>query len=128
VQQTSQQILLKGVNQVIGASETNTVVSEKIRIHNPGRIVMDITAASGTYSAGITAKIQDSYDGLTWFTKGSAGNVALTSDTTFQINLLEQVAGDQAELPLKPHVRVVVTSGAGDAVTITSIWVAYEKA
>lgn len=128
MQQTSRQILLNNTNQVIGASETNTVVSEVIRIHDPSRLIMSIVAESGTYAAGITAKIQDSYDKKTWFTKGSGGNVALTSDTTFDINLLETVAGDQAELPLKPYVRVVVTSGAGDAVTISSIWVAFQKA
>lgn len=126
MKQTSRQILLASTSQVIGASETNTVVSEVLSIHNPSRILVDITASSTTIATGVTAKIQDSSDKSTWFTKGSAGNVAIAGDSTYSINLLDTVTGDQAELPLRPFVRVVITSGAGDEATIDSVMVAYE--
>lgn len=125
MQQTSKEILLNGSSVTIGASETNTVVSDVIRIQDPLHIRIDVKCSGVTAATGVTAKIQDSVDKTVWNTKGSEGNVAITANGTFSIALLAENSSDQAELPLRPFVRVVVTSGAGDAATVTSVMASY---
>jgi hypothetical protein len=120
----SRDVLLNNTSVVVGASETNTVVSETFRIHDPSRIIVDITASSVTDAgadSSIVAKIQDSSGSGTWSTKGSEGNVAITGNGTFSITLMIENSSDQAELPLRPLGRIVVTTAAGDTATIDNV-------
>ncbi len=112
--------LLKNTSVVIGASATNTVVSEVINLSDEDSMCfnVDITAASVTAATGITAKIQDSADNSTWNDKKT---VAISGNGVVSISLQENVAGDQTHLPLRPRLRIVVSTGAGDAVTISSV-------
>jgi hypothetical protein len=120
----SREILLNDTSVVVGASETNTPVSDVLWVQDSLHIRVDITASSVTDASAdssIVAKIQDSVDKSTWNTKGSEGTVAITGNGTFSIVLLAENADDQAELPLRPFVRVVVTTAAGDTATIDSV-------
>jgi hypothetical protein len=126
----SEGVLLNGTSVVIGASETDTVVSKSFRIMNPKYIVVDVECSASTVSTGITAKLQDSSGNnssgtAVWNTKGAEGNVAITGNDTFSFVLMIENSSDQAELPLRPLGRIVVTSGSGDAVTIDSVKVSH---
>lgn len=108
-------------NIAVGASATNTVVSQVFRIWDSGRrnLRIKVTAASGTYATGITAKLQHS-SGLSDTFITTTKSVTISANGDFYLTLNVEVAGDQAEMPLMPLGRVAITTGAGDAVTITS--------
>lgn len=109
-------------NITLGASETNTVVSKLFPITQLGsrNLRIKVTAASSTVATGITAKLQHapSYDDTFVTTTKS---VSITGNGDFYLTLNVEVSGDQAEMPLMPIGRVVVTTGVGDAVTITAV-------
>jgi len=128
MQLVSTNILKSRTSQAIGASQTDLVISEVLKIDVGTRIRVDIAASSVTSAVGLTVKLQDSMDKLTWSTLSSAGQVAVTVDATVTINLLDTVSGDQVDLPLRPFIRVIITTGAGDAATIDAIFVAHDKA
>lgn len=121
--------LLDLTSVVLGASETNTVVSEVVRISDEDSrcINIDITAASTTVATGITAKLQDSAQGGALASWNDNGTVSITGDGVFTIDLLAEASGDQANLPLRPYIRVVVSTGVGDAATISKVLVSKRR-
>jgi hypothetical protein len=110
----TREVLLNGSSVVLGASETNTVVSENHRIgcELKDHQMVAISAASVTAGAGITAKLQHSWDGGSTFIDVTSASVAITADGVFHIATQTQ---------LYPIQRVVVTTGAGSAATINSV-------
>ena len=107
----------------VGASETNTVVSREFPITGGGsrQLVARVKTSATTVAVGITFGIQSSMDGSVWVK--AAKTTAITGDGNFTLSLIAELAGDQASLPLLPRARIVVTSGAGDAVTIDNVFV-----
>lgn len=108
----------------VGASAANMVVSKEWPITAGGALncAIKIVAASVTVGTGITAKLQTAI-GSDWV---DAKTAAVAADGNFYIKLQTTVAADQTFLPLLNKGRIVVTTGAGDAVTITSVSVLQE--
>lgn len=108
-----------------GASLTNQVVSKEFRISPGGscRLVLALDTSAVTAGAGITAKLQTAVDDFTWV---DSKTVAVTATGDFYIKLAIEIAADQTFLPLLAKGRVVVTTGAGSAVTFDAIWVLQE--
>lgn len=75
--------------------------------------VSDVTAASG-----ITVALQSSVNPKSnaWRTAKTSSPVSADGWVYLSMNI--EVAGDQANLPLGPTGRIVVTTGAGDELTI----------
>jgi hypothetical protein len=122
--------LLSGRMQTLGASVTKQVVSEEFAITSGGALHLrvDIAAQSVTPGAGITFGLQhtsgnNSVAVETWF---DTKTVAITADGVFSMTFLVEVAGDQAYLPLCPKGRIVVSTGAGSVVNITSVRIVQE--
>ena len=118
-------VLLNGAAQVVGESVTAQAVSNEFRINAEDSLNfrMSILTTTSTVAVGITAKLQHSWDGgATWFAVGSRAQVAITGDDSFEISLVVTDTSDAAQLPLYPLGRLVIDTGAGDAVTITEIW------
>lgn len=113
--------LLNETSVVIGASETNTVVSENVMIRDGKHLLVEVTAASGTYVTGITLKVQDSVDGTNW---NDSKTAAISADGQVAIKIAP-TTDDAAHLPIRPLVRVVVSSGVGDAVTISKVFICH---
>jgi len=109
---------------VIGASATNSVVSRTFPITARGalHLVLAVDTSSTTVATGITAKLQTAI-GDTWVDSKTA---TISGDGRFYIKLNVEVAGDQTYLPLLSQGRVVVSTGAGDAVTIDKVWLIQE--
>lgn len=106
----------------VGASQTNKVVSKIFAVSALGskNLRVKVTSASTTVAAAISFKLQHaSSDGDTFIT--TTKSTSITADGDFYLTLNAEVAGDQAELPLQVQARVVVTTGAGDSVKITSV-------
>lgn len=103
----------------VGASATNTVVSKAFPITAGGatHMVLKIKASAATVAAGITAKLQTAI-GDDWV---DSKTVAITAAGNFYIKLNIEVSGDQTYLPLLNKGQIVITTGAGDSVTITEV-------
>lgn len=106
---------------VVGASKTNMVVSKLFRISEGGsrHMVIKLTAGTVTVTNAITAKLQTTTDTAgTWV---DSKTVTISGNGDFYIKLMAETAGDQTYLPLLCNGRIVVTSGVGDAATITLV-------
>ena len=107
----------------IGASETETPIAEfSSDFQSSLNFRADVVASSVTAAAGITLKLQHravsgDYEDLAT----ANSSVAITAAGTVSIVLHVQRAADQADLPLRKSCRLVVTTGAGDAVTIDKV-------
>jgi len=117
----------------VGASATNQPITKVFAISqmDSERITIDIIYADAVVATGITAKLQSSFDDTSgiWVDHGTVaitGAVATTTRKTIDLNIHR--AADQASLPLRAKARVVVTSGAGDSVTIGSVYVSRRTA
>ena len=110
---------------VVGAAATNTPISSPFTITAGGStsMVLAISASAVTAGAGITAKLrtrigpQVAVDSKT---------VAITANGIAYLKLNVSIAADQTYLPLLSIGELVVTTGAGSAVTIDAAWVIQE--
>ena len=112
----SREELLNKTQVAVGASETNTVISEIFSIMDPLTILIDIVCTSVTVTNGITAKLQVSSGNDEW---EDSKTVSITGNDTFTIDT--NITDDAANLPLRPLGRVVVTSGVADAVDVDGV-------
>lgn len=115
----SQNVLLNQASQVIGASVTKQVVSEVFGLSDISRrsLVVKITAADVTVTTGITAKLQHGVAG-TFF---DSADVAIAGNGSVLLQI-DAANGDEGVLlPLGDTARVVITTGTGDAVTVTAV-------
>lgn len=107
-------------NATVGASETALPVTVPERVTHSSRAVVDLKASGFTVGAGITFKLQDSFDGVTWNDISAATSITAAGTYTLRYNPETAVT----YLPFRPMVRVVVTTGAGSAVTIDHVYMA----
>jgi hypothetical protein len=107
---------------VVGASVT-VPASEEFRISHAGslNLLVGIQCASVTAGAGITAKVQSSFYGQAGADWQDGNSVSITGNGWFYIRMNVQTSGDQAKLPLADVGRIVVTTGAGSAVTVSTV-------
>ena len=66
----------------------------------------------------IDFKLQDTFDKSQWFDKKTTTTI---TDNVATIKLDTNIAGDQTHLPLRTRGRIVVTTGAGEGVTVTKV-------
>jgi len=128
-----QDVLLNKTAQVVGASATDQVVSKEFRISANGAkfLVVDLVVSAITVSAGIDFELQttagvDHLGNEKWIATGKAA-VALTAVGMKTLSFNNGLAADAAFLPLRPKARVVVTSGAGDTVTVANVFISQEQ-
>lgn len=118
-------VLLNQVNQVIGASATDSPISQEFRVSSKGslNLLVGIKCASVTAGAGITAKLQSSILGgadADWL---DGNTVSITGNGWFYIRMNIQVSADQAKLPLGDVARLLISTGAGSAVTVSELYI-----
>lgn len=114
-----QDVTLPGLA-AIGASQTNAPLSKDFPITAGGAckaMVVKIKVSAATVTTAITAKIRSAIKG----DFVDAKTVSITGAGDFYIKLQDNVAGDQAFMPLLRTGRIVVTTGAGDSVTVTDV-------
>lgn len=120
-------VLLKGAIQTLGASVTARAVSNPFKITYEGsrNLRVDVVVDSATAGSGVTVVLQDapfrSDVATDWQTKKSATVSTTASRTIVSITINVEVTGDQTYCPLRPHGRIVATTGAGDALVISDI-------
>jgi hypothetical protein len=109
----------------IGASVTNQVVSEEHAITASGslRLRVDIKASGVTSTTAISAKLQMAGGTGTWADMaGANASATITADGEYSITQLVERSADQPNMPIKSKIRVVVSTGVDDEVTIDSIY------
>lgn len=108
----------------VGASQSNSVLSKEYAVTARGALhhVVAIDVSAATVATGITAKLQSAI-GSTW---QDSKTVAITTTGRVYIKLNVEVTGDQTFLPLLNKARIVVTTGAGDSVTVSAVQVLQE--
>jgi hypothetical protein len=90
------------------------------------RVDLDVTGV--TVVGAISAKLQHrTPSGSFADLAGANASVSITGDGTFGLTQLAERAADQANLPLRSQLRVVLTTtNAGDAITVSKIWLCQE--
>lgn len=116
----SLEVLYKGQQQVVGESKTDAPLSgpNPIQISDPLNVIVDIVVSAIVVAVGVTAKLQTQAGDGAW---QDSKTLALTTTGTKTIKITQADADDAAYLPIRPKMRVVVTTGAGDAVTVDSV-------
>lgn len=117
---TSRDLLTDKTSIVIGASETDTVVTRNFPItHEDSKsMIVKVEVTTTTITNAVTANLQDSWDGgTTW---ADVKTVSITGDGAFEI---EVNAIDGADTLMWPLGRITIDSGVDDAATITNVWV-----
>lgn len=108
---------------VVGASASNTPISIEFPLQaSPALLgmVVIITAAGVTLTTGITAKLQTRVSNLSWV---DSKTVSIAADGTVYLKLLSEASADQTYFPLLNQARLVISTGTGDAVTISQVQV-----
>ena len=127
---TARNVVYSGAPVSVGASATNSVLTgnpngDAFYIHHcfSTSYRLDVSCSAVTAGAGITLKLQTRFSNEeAWQDSKTA---AVTGNGIVTIALLDTVAGDQSFLPLRPQARLVVTTGAGSAVTVDAVWAPY---
>jgi hypothetical protein len=117
-------ILKKPGNAIVIGASAEQVVSEETAVTAGGsiRCRVDILVSDVTVTTAITAKLQmrtfqDEWSDLA----GANASVTITTDGQVSITQLIERSADQPNLPLKSFIRVVISTGTGDAVTVDKI-------
>ncbi len=116
----SEDLLINKTQIAVGASETNTVITNPFRASHEDSMAMmvNVVCTSVSVTNAITANLQDSIDGgTTW---ADVKTVTISADGTFEI---EVNAWDGGDTIMHPLLRVTVDSGASDAVDVDNVWV-----
>jgi hypothetical protein len=101
---------------VVGASQTAAPVSTTQNLSSGDSLdmIVEIGVSAFTEGAGITGIVQHSHDGVTWATAKS-GAISGTGVTEIKFK------SAYTETPVRPLMRVVVTTTAGSSITINSV-------
>lgn len=89
------------------------------------RLRVDVVAAGVTVAGAITAKLQHrAPDNGTWTDlAGANASVAITTNGLVTMTQLVERSADQVNMPIRKQLRVVITTtNAGDAVTISNVY------
>ena len=119
-------ILLGGSSLVVGASQTALPISKEFHVTAQGALNfrVDLVADTVTAGAGISWKLQTSSgvdkDGnRDWVDFGAPTTVSIAAaGSTSLAGNVQDTTNDEAYLPLRPLGRIVITTGAGSAVTV----------
>lgn len=110
-----------GTAPVLGASETDTPVSRTFALSASAAteaLVMAVTVSDVTVTTAITLKLQTTLSEIGWV---NAKTASITADGVVMLTLHAEKAGDQTYFPLLNNARLVISTGAGDAVTVDKV-------
>lgn len=121
--------IINGYPKTLGASETNTVISNVVKLEDKDKmgisVLVTTTAASGT----IEVDLQHSPDGSNSWTAVNTTDCRLsfTSATTQRLFVNTLNTNSKSYLPLFPFVRVVATTAGGESITFSAVHVTYNQ-
>ena len=102
----------------IGASATVELIKQKRLSDGMSPVIVDAdVAADPTVTTGVTLVLQHRVSDDNSWTDVKSANI--TTDGRVTLTLNPHASGDASNYPLRTMLRVVVKTGAGDALTIT---------
>ncbi len=104
-------------NQAIVFSTTGTMPAPLVA--GTTYYAVSVNGGAGTFEVALTSG--GSAVDLTTNGSGTISVAAINAAALMHITLNVEVTADQPYMPLRPHGRVVATTGAGDSVTISDI-------
>lgn len=114
--------------QVVPASQTTPgqTVTDPFFLHGEGReLLLGIRVTGVTVAAAISANlwtgIMKAADGTVTFRATADKSVSITGNGVFEIRLNPEDASDVTKMPLGPHAKVTIITGAGDAATVQEV-------
>lgn len=111
--------LLKSGAVIVGASVSAQVLGETGLTGEGARSLrVNLKASDVTVTTGITVRLQQLIAGTFSNLASANSSVALTADGVYSIKMDIAKSADQVDMPLSKQLRVVITTGTGDAATI----------
>lgn len=102
----------------VAASLTNEPISFEFPVTAGGARMFSVAVVATAVTGTVDINLQTAMYGQEWITVKST---TIAAPGTAYINLLDTRAADQAALPLYDKCRVTVTTGVGEAITVSSV-------
>ena len=116
-------VVLSGQSQTVANATAAVTAPFGMSTQDSLYFLCKVVVASVTAGSGITAKLQESYDGSTWEDVGNRAQVSVTGNGAFEISMIATDTSDAAQLPIWPLCRVAVTAASDATATVTEVWV-----
>jgi hypothetical protein len=116
-----------GKGKILAAPQVETAITTVYDTTFNGSLyhVVEIKVFNVTINSGITAMLQSATnENGPW---KNAKSVPILGDGVFYITLLATKESDQQYLPLLPKARVVMTTGAGDTVSVSEVTIVQQR-
>lgn len=126
--------VLKNANQGFSAavpvlaSQTDQSLTENgLMLHGEGaRLLVAIKVSSfvtvtGSHKFSIWSGCIRSQDGVVTYRAVADKETAINANGVFEIRLNQEDAADLAKMPMGPYIKVTVTTGVGDTMTVEAI-------
>lgn len=120
---------LKNTDAITGIVTAREIANFGVSAGGAKNLRVDIQVSGVTVVGSIAAKLQmaTTTTGTYADLAGANATVAITANGDFSLRQNVEIAADQPNMPLKKHLRVVLTTtNAGDAVTIDHVYVMQE--
>ncbi len=117
----STNMLLHKEPQEIVASETARQISSIIEINDPNNIVVDVIMEDLVVADEVEITLQTQANEGPWVDCKSVTPANASTIATITVTQVGDV--DEAVTPMRPKARVVCTTGTGDSVTVTAVYV-----
>lgn len=107
---------------------TNYAISKEWGVTAGGSrgLRIDVKLSAVTVVGSIAVKLQHRSPGTSSYSTVAStnGTASVSADGVVSLTMLDTRSADQADLPLKSMIRVVLTTtNAGDAVTVDNVWI-----
>lgn len=108
----------RALQNTVPASQTNAPVSFPFPVTAGGGRMLSVALVATAVTGTVDINLQTAMYGEEWITVKST---TIAAPGTAYINLLDTRAADQSVLPLYDKCRVTVTTGGGEAITVSSV-------
>lgn len=112
----------------VPASQTDLSMTENgLMLHGEGaRLLVIIKVSSfvtstGSHKFSIWSGGFRAQDGTVTYRATADKETAINANGVFEIRMNQEDAGDLAKMPMGPYIKVTVTTGAGDTMTVEAI-------
>jgi hypothetical protein len=109
---------------VVAASQTDAPVTKPFTITAPGAKHLIVCLTASAVTGTVDVKLQTSVGDTSWV-DSKATTIAAAGRC--YIKLAIEIAADQTYLPLLSRGRVVVTTGVGEDITISNVYVIQQQ-
>lgn len=108
----------RAIQNTVPASQTNAAISREFPVTAGGARMMAVSVTASAVTGTVDINLQTAMFGTEWVTVKST---TIAAPGTAYIKLMDTLDADAALLPLYDKCRVTVTTGVGEAITVSSV-------